>query len=448
MSSHSEDQRVSGDVITPTGDEPKMLLKGFLPIILLLLLFLVLQLMKAFSPDAERRPPPPPKPLTVEVLELAAQDFQIVVESYGTVQPRTRSRLVAQVAGQVTHVSRNLREGAFFDAGDVLLNIDDRDYLANVKIAEAAALDAQQALAQEQARSQQALADWNRLGNEGAAPDLVLRKPQLEAAKARVESAKSSLEIARLNLERTEVRAPFAGRVLEQMVDVGQVVGNNASIAEIYATDTIEIRLPLRDRDLEFVNLPEQYRSNEANQSGPYPVTLTSSLVKDSSWLGSIVRTESAIDSAARQLHCVAQIEDPFGEMATGRTPLKIGEYVTAQIQGKLIPEAIVVPVSAIYQSTYAYVVEESVLQRRVVDIAWQNDSVALIRAGLLAGDQVILTPLGQVTSGTPVRIEGQDNDYGESGKRERAQRAAPDADQANQKLNKPQEAHTVESSS
>jgi RND family efflux transporter MFP subunit len=339
-----------------------------------------------------------------------------MIESYGTVQPRTESTLLAQVSGQVMSISPNLREGGFFEDGDVLLTIDQRDYVANVEIANATLIDARQNLAEEQARSNQARADWERLGNQGPAPDLVLRKPQLSAAKARAASAQSQLDKAQLNLERTKIQAPFAGRILTKGVDVGQVVNPNSVLAQVYATDYVEVRLPLRDKDLPFVDLPERYRVDANNTPPPEEarVTLYSSLVKDTGWDGRIVRTESAIDEVARQLHCVAQIDDPFGAAAEGRKPLKIGEYVTAQIAGKVIPNAVVVPTRAIYQSTFAYVVEGDKLQQRTVNIAWQNDKEAIIDSGLERGDQLIITPLGQVTSGTPVRISGS-NRPGES---------------------------------
>ncbi len=383
---------------------------GLIPLLIILGLVAVAVAMRIYAPKSERRDPPKPPAMTIEVLDITPQNYQVVVESYGTVQPRTQSMLLAQVSGQVTAISPRLREGGFFENGDMLLTIDQRDYAANVEIARATLIDARQNLAEEQARSNQASADWARLGNEGEAPDLVLRKPQLSAAKARVASAQSQLDKALLNLERTSIKAPFAGRVRAKSVDVGQVVNPNTMLAQVYATDYIEVRLPLRDKDLPFVDLPERYRADDSAESDvvPVPVRLFSSLVKSEGWDGNIVRTESAIDAVARQLHVVAQVDDPFGELAEGRTPLKIGEYVTARIEGRVLSDAIVIPTSAIYQSTFTYVVQNDQLQQRSVNIVWQNDRDAVIDQGLVAGDQLITTPLGQVTSGTPVRIKGR----------------------------------------
>jgi len=280
-----------------------------------------------------------------------------------------------------------------------------------VSIAEAALADSRQVLAEAEARSNQAREDWDRLGNEGEIPDLVLRVPQLEAARARVLSAESSLRKARLDLERTAIRAPFAGRVLRKFVDLGQVVSRNAQLAEIYATDIIEIRLPIRNRDLPFIDLPEVYRNSDEPRNTGGRVEIRSELAGLSTWEGELVRTEGAIDETARQLHVIAQIIDPFVSPENGQTPLKIGQYITAELEGNIVPEALVIPNNSIYQGTYVYVVENGILVRRDIEILWQNEGEAIVSTGLAAGDQLVTTALGQVTSGVRVAISGNDDD-------------------------------------
>ena len=341
--------------------------------------------------------------LLVETLRIVPTDYPMRIQSYGTVAPRTQSMLVAQVRGQIQSIAPSFRPGGFFAKGDVLLNIDPRDYDADVKIAEAALMDAVQAEAQEAARAEQALTDWRRLGGGEPPSDLVLRRPQLQAAKARVASAQAALTKARLDLERTALRAPYDGRVLRKLVDVGQVAQNGTQLAEVYATDYVEVRLPLRNSDLSFIDLPEIGRSAKP------PVTIRSDLGGEGFWRGVIVRTEGAIDENSSQLHVVAQIDDPFGLRGQPLDrPLKIGQYVTAEIIGSVQQDSIVVPSDAIYQNSYAYVVEDGALQRLEVAVAWQNEVDALIGSGLQAGDALVVTPLGQVYSGTPVRVAGQ----------------------------------------
>lgn len=379
-----------------------------IPVAVLGGLILIAVLIRLNPPEAPQRRAFSGPQMTVEIRPVATRDYTIVLESYGTVQPRTRSVLIAQVGGEIVSVNPNVRDGGFFEKGDILGTIDSRDYEADVRISSATLMDARQALAEAEARTEQARQDWARLGNSGEPTDLVLRLPQLEAATARVISAESALQKAELRLERTNIVAPFAGRILRKLVGVGQVVSTNTQLAEIYATDNVEIRLPLRNRDLPYIELPEAYRYSDSSDSAGGEVEIISQLGDAASWDAQLVRTESAIDETARQLHVIAMIEDPFGKEVDNRVPLKIGQYVTAKLKGKTLANSIVIPNSTIYQGTYVYVVEDGILRRRNIDIAWQNDDEALITAGLGPGDALVTTPLGQVTSGIRVSIVGE----------------------------------------
>lgn len=386
------------------------MMRKIAPVVILAVLLGLAYFIKSNPPESKYRNARPAANMLVETQRIAVQTYPVRVQSYGTVQPRTRSALVAQVGGQIVEVSPAFRDGGFFERGDVLMRIDARDYEADVNIAQAAVIDARQALAEAEARSEQARKDWERLGNAEKPSPLVLRQPQLQAAKARLLSAQSSLDKARLDRSRADIVAPYSGRVLDAQVDVGQVLVPGAAIADIYATDVMEVRLPLRNADLPFVQLPESRRFDAANEAIAARVEIRSELGTPAVWPARLVRTESAIDPTARQLHVIAQIDDPFGPQNTQRVPLKIGQYVTAEVEGIVLDNVVVIPNSAIYQGSYAYTVEEGVLQRREVQVAWQNETDAVIQAGLVDGDELVTTSLGQVTSGVRVTIAGRES--------------------------------------
>ena len=345
--------------------------------------------------------------IVVDVITLKAREFTMEINSYGVVRPRTQSMLVAQVSGEISYVSDQFRDGGFFEKGELLLQIDDRDYQAEVKIVQATLLSAEQALLEEQARSEQALADWHRLGNGAQANSLVLREPQLAAQRANVLSAEAKLEKAQLALERTRIIAPFSGRVLNKQVDLGQVISNNGQLAQVYAVDYVEVRLPINNSDLRFINLPEQSRDGVHNGQQAI-VTLSSDLVGYQQWQGTVIRTEGAINEQSQQLYVVAQITDPYAAKKLAEFPIKIGQYVNAKIAGKTIPHALTIPNNAIYQGSYVYVLnEQNLLMRKAVEAAWQNQELTLVRSGLSAGDRLVITPLGQVSSGTKVTVSG-----------------------------------------
>ncbi|WP_083880041.1 efflux RND transporter periplasmic adaptor subunit [Aliiglaciecola lipolytica] len=378
--------------------------KIVLPVVVILITVVAVVLIYQNPPSADRQRPSRAAVLSVETQVLERQTFQITLDSYGVVTPRTQSSLMSQISGQIVYVDDAFRNGGFFEKGDLLVGIDDSDYLAEVNIAKANLVSAQQSLAEEMARAEQARIDWQRLGDQQKPSDLVLRIPQQESAKANLASAKAQLDKAELSLKRTKITAPYSGRIVSQNVDFGSVVSSNTVLASIYATDYLEVRLAINNNDLGFVNLPESNTDNSLS-THPVNVTFTSDLIGKQSWSGKIVRTESSIDSVSRQLYVVAQIDDPFNQAVHRGVAIKIGEYLTAEIEGKKVEDALVIPVTAIYQGTYVYIEEDGVLLRKDIQVAWQNDKQALVKSGLQANQALVTTPLGQVSSGTAVMV-------------------------------------------
>lgn len=344
--------------------------------------------------------------ITVEVMPLKRSAFQIWINAQGTVTPRTESTLISEVSGRITSVSPAFREGAFFKRGQELLRIDPRDYQIAVTIAENSVAQAKLALAEEQARSRQAKSSWQRMGQAGAASDLVLRKPQLASARAALASAKAQRAQARINLQRTQINAPYDDRILDQQVDVGQFVGQGTVLAKIYADDSVEIRLPLSDAQLRYVRVTETYRGQAAAVSNLPEVELyATSDLHPFPWRGRIVRTEGAYDIHSRRLSLVAQVDDPYAKRADSNPPLKIGQFVEARIKGRLLKQVFVLSDAAIRDNSQVLIVDQqSRIESRPVTIIWRDANHAVIREGLDEGEWLCLTPLPYAVNLIPVR--------------------------------------------
>lgn len=356
------------------------------------------------KPAAEQGAPTRGAVMTVAARTLARQQFRIELPSQGVVRPRTESKLVAQVSGAVVEVSERLREGAFFERGDLLLAIDDRDYRAEVEIAAAGVTEAELKLADETARGAQAARDWQRFGDSGPAPDLVARKPQRAAAEAALQSAKARLAAAQLKVERCRVRAPFAGRVQKQLVDFGQVVGVGGVLAEIYATDVLEVRLPLDSRALAGVDLPEVRRDGRPRGALPAATILARRGDAVDAWPAQVVRVDGAIDSATRQLSVVARIDDPYGARNADRAPLKIGQFVEARVAGRVLRDVFVLPATAVRQDDSVLLVDGDRLRARALKPVWRSADAVVVAEGLSDGEVLSLTPLGAGADGARVK--------------------------------------------
>ena len=411
--------------------------RRILPVLVLILFAFVAYQITQSKPAVSKGKPPKLSKLVIETSTVQENEFTLNIESFGVVQARTQSELFSLVSGQVKFVSPRFESGAFFKAGDVLLEIDPVDYEVAVQVAKGDLVNAELALAEENARYEQAQRDlgnkpssWKKSKENVQISEYALRIPQLRSAQANVETAKAQLKLANINLARTKVRAPYDGRILTIYVNKGSVIGPSNRLAEIYSTDAIEVRLPIANKDLRFIHFPESLASKK--QEYP-PVLIENDLgAKPQVWQGSVVRTEASIDSASQQLYVVARVNNPFldvshqqGSLITGTLvtdtlinnvslnkdqtlrPLKIGQYVKASIQGKRLENVITIPNSSVYQGSYVYVVEKGLLQRRPVGILWRNHKQSVITSGLKHGERLVTTLLGQVTSGTEV-IEKQ----------------------------------------
>ena len=198
-------------------------------------------------------------PPGVRVEEVTLRDVPLIVTSQGTVRPRTESQLVSEIAGRVTAVAASFAEGGFFESGDVLVTIDPFDYQQAVVSARSKLAQARLRLAQEEAEADVAVREWEALGR-GDPRALTLREPQLEEARASVAGAEAGVERAQRDLERAEIVAPYAGRIRQKDVDVGQFVRVGDVVATVYAVDVAEVRLPLPDEQLAYLDLPLSYR--------------------------------------------------------------------------------------------------------------------------------------------------------------------------------------------
>lgn len=386
----------------------KRLLRFLLPPLVLLGGIAIAASLIATGPQTERKRPKTAAP-TVEIMTLHQQDYQVVVTSRGTLMPRTSSTLVPEVSGRIIQVSNNFRNGGFFAAGDLLLQIDPRDYENAVTIARAELVQRQLHLAEEQANSAQARRNWEKLQMEGEPTPLLLRTPQLKNSQAALAAAEARLRQAELELERTGIVAPYAGRILEKKVDLGQYISPGTPLVDIYASDAVEIRLPISSEEQSFLHLPESYQGEQKIANAGAPVLFSSRVGEQQhQWQGRLVRTEGAIDIRSRQLFIIGQIDSPYLRQE-GRPALKIGQFLEAQIFGKQLKDVFVLPRQAVRGANTVHLIDaDNRLQRRELDIIWRDKKQLIASGPLQPGERLSLTALPFAADGIKVQIAGE----------------------------------------
>jgi RND family efflux transporter MFP subunit len=346
--------------------------------------------------------------LVVDVIPARVESLNFSVVSQGPVAPRTETTLVAEVSGQIVSVSSNFIAGGFFRKGEMLLQIDPSDYETALMSAQAGLAARKAQLADRQARSEQALKDWQNLGRQGQPSDLVLRKPQLAEAQAAVQAAEAELRRAERNLERTRIKVPYDGLVRSKQVDVGQFVGAGTPLAITFAVDYAEIRLPLSSSDMAFLDLPSATRLDRAHR---VPVTLSSNTTAGlQEWRAEIVRTEGVVDARSRVVYAVAEVVDPYGVLGrSAQAELKMGTFVRAEIQGLRADDVVVLPRSVLQSGDVVLVANaERELEVRKVDVLRAEPRSVYISSGVEDGELVVTTSLEAPIPGTSLAISGE----------------------------------------
>ncbi|MEM9388124.1 MAG: efflux RND transporter periplasmic adaptor subunit [Pseudomonadota bacterium] len=342
--------------------------------------------MRAMRPEVEQKPREEAAPL-VNILDLRPTSAAFGVVSQGVAQPVTETRLSAEVAGTVVGVADSFVAGAAFRAGETLMRIDPTNY--EVAVARTAAAVSQRQVEYDAAK---------KLREQGYRAEA-----ELLSAKAALESAKADLVRAERDLERTSVRVPYDGIVRERTAQLGDYVAPGSALGTTFATDRFEVRLPLPDRELAFVELPRV-----AGDTPPPGATLTGQYRgQAASWSARVVRTEGVVDERTRMVFAVAEVTDPYLRDAdTGAaTPLPAGTFVEAAVEGIVVDGVVKIPRTLIRGNDQVIFVDaDNKLRLRNLEILRTDSEYAYVLADQLQENRVLLTTLEAPLNGMLVR--------------------------------------------
>ena len=347
-----------------------------------------MQLAK-MRPPAQTKPPGETAPL-VEVLELVPGSVEFEIASQGTVAPVTETTLSAEVAGTVVELSTAFEAGGTFRAGQMLMRIDPTNY-------EVAVARAQATLSQRQVEYDGA----KKLREQGYRAEA-----ELLSAKAALESARADLVRAQRDLERTRVVVPYDGLVRARTAELGDYVAPGSQLGTVFATDRFEVRLPLPDTDLAFVDLPRS--GADGGQVQPSVRLRGRYRGNDAEWQAKIIRTEGVVDQRTRMVFAVASIDDPYRIADDSAVPLPAGTFVDADIEGITIDNVVKIPRVVIRgNDQVVFVDDESQLRLRNLEFIRSDATYAYVSADQLQENRVVTTVLEAPLNGLLVRVRG-----------------------------------------
>ena len=353
----------------------------------------VLYMLGQISPDAIQEK----DPMDVNVQILTPIDYQIKIKSTGTTTPITQTVLTSEVGGEVIYRSKKFSEGSSVISGEILAKIDDTDLQLQYKNALLQLASAEVQFAVQQAEAEIAQEAWDQVG-EGIPQELATKKPQLKQAKAALEVAKAQVQSAEKKLNKTEITAPYTGRIQNINIDLGSTIIPGQPVGSMYTSNEIEVTLSVKDSDLQFLDIPMDGRKLNPDQKS---IVVIKSLYKGEmqEWAGNLERVDGVIDPMTRMIKLIANFKNNFIEET--KPILPIGLFVEAEINGKQLEDIFMIPNSALTPNDeLLFLNQDDALEIRKVSVLTKMKNHILVKEGMKAGERVVVSKLSIATNG------------------------------------------------
>lgn len=336
-------------------------------------------------------------PIDVNVQILTPIDYQIKIKSTGTTTPITQTVLTSEVGGEVIYRSRKFSEGSSVISGEILAKIDDTDLQLQYKNALLQLASAEVQFAVQQAEAEIAQEAWEQIG-EGTAKDLTAKKPQLKQAKAALEVANAQVQSAEKKLNKTEITAPYTGRIQNINIDLGSTIIPGQPVGSMYTSNEIEVTLSVKDSDLQFLDIPMDGRKLNPDQKS---IVIIKSIYRGEmqEWAGNLERVDGVIDPMTRMIKLIANFKNNFIEET--KPILPIGLFVEAEINGKQLEDIFMIPNTALTPNEELLVLNQNdALEIRKVKVITRMKNYILVKEGIKAGERVVVSKLSIITNG------------------------------------------------
>jgi RND family efflux transporter MFP subunit len=305
----------------------------------------------------------------------------------GTLRPRAQVQVVAEVAARLVRVAHD--EGAQVAKGEVLAVLDDTDYRLAADRARAALAMAEANRAHAQAEKERA---DNLLKTGGITDrDHLSAQVALQVADASLAQTRAEAAIAGQQLARTQVRAPFAGRVAKRMPDPGSMLAAGTPVFTLVDDSVLEFEAQVPSRDL-------------AKVKPGVAVELSVDALPGTRLEGRVARVQPLVDERSRSFRAVVDVP--------GRPGLVGGLFARAMVRVGEIEGALVVPPAALVRegadptAATAFVVRQGKAEKVDVVLGVEAPDGIQVTKGLAAGDVVVLDPPTALASGAPVEVQ------------------------------------------
>jgi RND family efflux transporter MFP subunit len=328
-----------------------------------------------------------PRGVPVRTASVEQRDLDDILVLTGTLRPRAQVQVVTEVSARLMQVTKD--EGARVGAGETLAVLDETDYRLARERARAALAVAQANYAHagvEKERADNLLKTGGITDKDRLSAEVALQVAEAALAQARAEEA-----IAAQQQARTQVRAPFAGRVAKRMADAGQMLPTGAPLFTLVDDSQMEFRAATPSGDYGKVRVGA-------------PVEVRVDALSGLKVAGRVGRVAPLVEERTRSFEVVVEVP--------GRPELVGGLFARAEVKVGRVPGALVVPAAALLRDgtrpseAQVFVVAAGKAEKRRVTLGVEGAEAIQVVQGLAAGEAVVLDPPTALGSGSPVEVQ------------------------------------------
>ena len=345
----------------------------------------------------ETAPETAPAVPEVVVTEAIQKDVPLYSEWVGTTEGFVNAQIHPKVSGYL--LKQDYKDGDHVSEGQLLFQIDDREYKA--------ALDqALGNLAQVQAqlkRHQQDLVRYTTLYKSAviSKQEFDTQTQTTRASAAQVQAAQAAVESAQLNMQWTRVISPIGGIAGIAKAQVGDLVGPTTLLTTVSQIDPIKVTFPISER--EYLHFAERIKQHEENGVAKNEPELQMVLAD-----GRTYKYRGHFYVANRQVNVQTGTIIIQGTFPNPDYLLRPGLYAKIRVAADVERGAVLVPQSAVLetqgQAQVAVVGADSRVSLRTVKTGKQAGSLRIIKEGLKPGERVIIEGLQKVSDGMEVK--------------------------------------------
>jgi multidrug efflux system membrane fusion protein len=342
--------------------------------------------------EAATATPLGPAAQAVVVAVAAEESFVRSVTGLGTVQAAGTVDIHAQITGTVTKIA--FTEGQAIRAGDLIAEIDARPY-------EAALIQAEAQLARDQSQlsnSQRDLQRFQQLSEKGFASgqQLETQRAAVNQLQAAVKGDQAAISKARTDLSYTRITSPIDGVTGIRGIDAGNIIRptDTSPIVTVTQIEPVTAIFTLPAQNLDAVRTGMAQKALVAEAFDQANTTLLSR--------GELTVVDNQIDVKTGMVRLKATFPNKDRKLWPGA-------FVNVRLQTNTKSNAVTIPNIAVQHGTdgvFAFVVKpDNTVERRAVTVGGLNGDIALIEAGINAGERVVVDGYARLTQGARVRI-------------------------------------------